>query len=163
MCILCKPPAPTRNLLQPVATSRSNPPCQVQTRWDERLTRLRLLLVGCVGQGCADLYAERGGQHGQCVEAPGPLVIRVSKGRVHVRAPVGGRRREAVAEEDVRTVMQGNHHMVGYTGHVHGGQHFFAKSFGAMTRSLKGSTAQPDTTDDLLYFQDDRPHQKHLQ
>ena len=90
--------------------------------------------------------------------------VHVSKGRVDEGTLLRGKDhklREPITEDNAK-VMRGHHKIVGYTGHVHGHQHVYAKSFGKMTRDLSGGEdlQNPHTQDDLLYYRDDRPQQK---
>jgi len=116
-------------------------------------------LVDTRPQGGAQLYAQS--SEGVPYDRI-PLPVHVSKGVVkmqYLEKGVDNKMREKVPE-DIKTVKQAKHRVVGYTGHVHGQQHVYAQSFGKMTRSLHGGEAnlkEPNTSDDLLYYKDNRP------
>eukprot|EP00899_Mesostigma_viride_P002635 jgi/Mesvir1/12372/Mv00553-RA.1 len=65
--------------------------------------------------------------------------------------------------EDMREVLAGRHRVVGYTGHLHGNQHIYARSYGKMSRELVdegGHIRAEPTRDDLLFYRDDRPQNR---
>eukprot|EP00239_Pterosperma_sp_CCMP1384_P007777 CAMPEP_0197847448 /NCGR_PEP_ID=MMETSP1438-20131217/6245_1 /TAXON_ID=1461541 /ORGANISM="Pterosperma sp., Strain CCMP1384" /LENGTH=378 /DNA_ID=CAMNT_0043459377 /DNA_START=104 /DNA_END=1240 /DNA_ORIENTATION=+ len=110
-------------------------------------------------QGRVELYAQSFNINPN--EPPKPLEVHMGKGMVNVQYTEKGvdyKIREKVAD-DIREVKEAKHRVVGYTGHVHGDQHVYAASYGKMTRSLQ-KQSNPVTSDELLYWQDDRPHQK---
>ncbi|KAG0610308.1 hypothetical protein M758_7G055500, partial [Ceratodon purpureus] len=54
-------------------------------------------------------------------------------------------------------VNQGVHHMKGYTGHTHGVQHVFAKTYGQTTRELRQLPAEPSTSAKYINYAENRP------
>ncbi|KAK3251170.1 cyclin- protein [Cymbomonas tetramitiformis] len=119
-------------------------------------------LVDSRPQGRIELYAEATDINPQ--EPPKKLLVHKGKGMVDIKYTEMGKDykvREMVSP-DVQTVKTGKHRIVGYTGHVHGGQHVYATSYGQMTRKLHGGEqmSDPNTSDKLLYWADDRPHQQ---
>uniref|UniRef100_A0A7S0WLB7 Uncharacterized protein n=1 Tax=Pyramimonas obovata TaxID=1411642 RepID=A0A7S0WLB7_9CHLO len=115
-------------------------------------------LVDYRPQGRVDLYAERQikNRHHTAV----PLMLHMGKGMMQhsfqERGPDHKLRDKACT--DMSTVSQAKHKLVGYTGHIHGEQHMFAKSYGETTRELNGLNASHSVDDDLLYYADTRPH-----
>ena len=112
-------------------------------------------------QGKVDLFAQ-----GYDINAregyeatPAPLHEQRSLARPTVQFLVKGKDHKLRERngQDVELVKEGQHHVVGYTGHVHGHQHVYAESFGKMTRGLRGfGQEHPTTGPELLYFEDDR-------
>jgi len=121
-------------------------------------------LVDSRPQGEAQLYAQS--SEGLPQERR-PLPVHVSKGVVkinYLERGLDNKMREKVTD-DVKVVKTAKHRIVGYTGHVHGQQHVYAQSFGQMTRSLHGGAPNlqnPNTSDELLYFKDDRPQDEKM-
>jgi len=114
-------------------------------------------LVDMRPQGPVDLYAQSFDINPPTEKKP--LPVHVSKGvvrTVFVEQGKDYKYREKISE-DIKVVKKAEHRVVGYTGHVHGQQHVYSQSFGKMTRALKDSKAS--TTDQLLYFADERPNQ----
>lgn len=54
-------------------------------------------------------------------------------------------------------VLEGRHHIHGYTGHIHALQHLYARSYGKMTRALHKKPANSKTSAEFVYFADNRP------
>jgi len=119
-------------------------------------------LVDTRPQGEADLYA----QGYEASRTGVALPVHVSKGTVKVKFLEEGKdhKMREVVYDDTKEVKTAKHRVVGYTGHVHGQQHVYAKSYGKMTRSLHGGQANltnPTTSAALLHYGDDRPEYSH--
>lgn len=116
-----------------------------------------LELVDRPPQGHIDLYAQAM-EHYHMPERI-PLDIRVNKARVHIdfqeRRP--DYRVKERLEPDMHEVLQGNHNVHGYTGHVHALQHVYGRSYGKITRDLHAKPAEPKTSEKYFEFTDNRP------
>ncbi|KAH8951845.1 hypothetical protein BDL97_09G051900 [Sphagnum fallax] len=58
---------------------------------------------------------------------------------------------------DTLQVIEGKHHLIGYTGHVHANQHIFSQTYGQATRRLKGNPADCYTSAAYIRFSENRP------
>ena len=112
----------------------------------------------CFTQGRVDLYAETHIKNRHHTEVP--LMLHMGKGMMqHTFQERGADHKlRDKACTDMSMVSRAKHQLVGYTGHVHGEQHMFAKSYGETTRKLNGLNASASVDDDLLYYADARPH-----
>ncbi|KAL2612414.1 hypothetical protein R1flu_024106 [Riccia fluitans] len=60
-------------------------------------------------------------------------------------------------KDDCLEVAEARHHIKGYSGHYHASQHLYGKSYGKITRELRPQPANPKTSRDYQFYQDDRP------
>lgn len=109
-------------------------------------------------QGRVDLYAEahmKSRHHSHH-----PLLLHMGKGMFqHTFQEKGADfKLRDKSHDQMNKVHEGRHQLAGYSGHVHGEQHMFGKSYGETTRKLHGVGATQTISDDLLYYADPRPN-----
>ncbi|CAM6015422.1 unnamed protein product [Sphagnum balticum] len=60
-------------------------------------------------------------------------------------------------KDDTLEVMEGRHHLKGYTGHIHAKQHLFSQSYGKTSRRLNPLPADPYTSASYIDYAENRP------
>ncbi|KAL3683487.1 hypothetical protein R1sor_001509 [Riccia sorocarpa] len=59
-------------------------------------------------------------------------------------------------KDDCLEVAEARHHIKGYSGHYHAGQHLYGKSYGKITRELRPLPGNPKTSKEYQFYQDNR-------